>query len=518
MSPRDTLTQLVALLGDDDQELASASAIILGRIRPTTPRIFTALKRRLKTATPPERAYLLDALAATRNPKCIPILAGFLDSIGSASEQSIGLLRTYGKAAFQEIARAHRGRNEWLGGGWLKVAAGIGSREAIQMIFDFMPSLDWRLARAASIFLRENHHASVFSDATKRLIVKRTQAYIYNQPEATFGHVTCLRIATDLHIVLDIQHVWNLLHSRNPVAVRRHALEYLAEQSPAKSDAADIWPRLLQFILEAQAPKPLPSLAVSLLKRWEHLNPDDNDLEKLLQSNSPSAVSFALTQLLEKDLSAGQDAVDRLLGNTRSTLRHAALDAVASLKSSDEILADLLLAATDEVRRREIASHLASLSYSVSKTAFKRIFQRHVQIVAEEDRYDRSILECLAAVDRSGLNGLCFRRAERWLRDSKAQQSVALLQPLVRWRHADREVRFLLSIANLRMAKSWDMDDRSFARGLQIIGGLARVPDYDIATRIRRSRRLSDREIRIVADALSRRGAAEVRAAHRLVE
>ncbi len=516
MSARDPLTQLIYLLRHDDQELASASAIVLGRIRPSTPRIFQALQRRLKEATPPETAYLLDALAATRNPKCLPILASFLDSVGPASEQSIGLLRTFGSAAFDQVKKAHIGRTEWLGGGWLKVAAGVGSSAAIRMIFDFMPSLDWRLARAASIFLRENN--SSYSKAVKSLIVKRTQSYIRDEKEVTFGHVTCLKIATDLDIALEVADVWALVHSRNPIAVRRHALEYLSEQSPTKPVATELWPRLLTFILEVKSPKPLPGLAVSLLKRWQYLDPDAESLKKLLESGNPSAVTFALTQLLDQSVDEGQAAVRRLLRSKRSTLRHAALEAVASLKESDRALAELLLDASDDVRRREIASHLASLSYTVAKPVFQEIFQKYALIVREENRYDRGLLDCLAAINRSEFNAICFRRAEVWLREGRANQSVALLQPLVRWRHADREVRFLLAIANLRMAANWNMDDRSFARGLQIIGGLSRVPDYDIAGRIRRSRRLTVREMRILADALSRRGAAEVRAARKLVE
>lgn len=516
MSSRDTTGQLVALLGDEDQELASAAAIVLGRLRPSTPRIFRALKARLKEASHQQLAYLLDALAATKNPSAMPILASYLDHVGSASEQSIGLLRGFGKAAFVEIEKAHRGRTSWLGGAWLKVAAGIGTVESIRMVFDFMPSMDWRLARAASIFLRENRAS--YGKQVLRLILKRTESYLQDQTEVTFGHVTCLKLATDLNISLDLGMVWSFTQARNPVAVRRHALEYLAEQDPGCEEAVEMWPRLLRALVDGESGGQLAGLGVSILREWKHLKPGANDLKRLLDSERPAAVTYALELLFASDPDEAQAALKRLLRSRRATLRHAALASAETLKESEEVLSDLLLSAQDDVRRREVAEHLASSKRSVSSEVFQKIFTRHVKIIREEDHYDRGLLECLAALNRSRLNELCLVRASRWLREGQPGQSVALLQPMVRWRHADREVRFLLAIANLRCATHWNMDDRSFARGLQILGGLARVPDHDIATRLKRSRRLNPDELRLVANALSRRGAAEVRAARRLME
>jgi hypothetical protein len=131
---------LVRLLRDGRSEHACAAALVLGALRPRDPRVSRALARKLRTAEPPVKPYVREALARQRTDEALAILAKGILGTGVEREQSRLLSAASGSRILPHFDRVLAENPGARGGDFFAIAAGFRTRSATEWLIRHLAS------------------------------------------------------------------------------------------------------------------------------------------------------------------------------------------------------------------------------------------------------------------------------------------------------------------------------------------------------------------------------------------
>lgn len=512
----DALETILRLLRSRDTELACAAALVAGRLRPVDERVVHALGKALEGADPATASYFVDALAATRSDVAIRYVLPLLESSGSIVDMATRILRGFGAKTLAAVREAHAGRDDWINGAYVKVVAGIHREEAVHMLMERLPFAIWDHARATSILMRENH--SRYPPRARRRLRAFLGEYLARTPSERTPHatVTCLRLAKELGVKIDVDVVLRCARPRLPASVRRHALMLLEDAKPPKEKVVGTRRRLLEYLGESDEDNVvLPALAV--VAAWNDPPLEREPLRRLAHARRTAVAEFAL-RTLAKVWPDAVDDVAELVTSRHPLVRATVTAALGSTESGRERLVEMLTTLEDEYLRREVAGRLAQIAEDLAPATLTRLRRRWMDDCVERRRYDRPQLELLAAADRGAFNRALVRRAKRYLAAGRVDDVVSILQPAVRWRHGSEEARFLLAAAHVLRASAPTPEDDDFRRGVDLTASLARTQGYSLPARFRRGVPLEPAMSLALLAALAANGPVEAEAAGRILE
>lgn len=513
MDARETILKL---LRSRDVELACAAALVAGRLRPVDEDVVHALGKALRSADPAVASYFVDGLAATRSDLAVPYVLPLLQSKGSIVDMATRVLRNFGVKTLAGIREVHEGREDWINGAFVKVVAGIHREESVRMLLERLPHACWDHARATSILMRENH--SRYPPRARKRIHAFLAEYIGRPPSERTPHatVTCLRLAKELGVSLDPSLVFRCVRPRLPASVRRHGLVLLADARPDAEVVEELRPRLIDYLRESDEENVvLPALGV--ISTWNEPPLPRESLRRLAGSRRTAVAEYALRTLARTWPDAVDDVAD-FVESRHPLIRATATAALGSTEAGRERLIQILGRVEDERVRHEVASRLAQLAHELPAAWLTRLRRRWMDDCVASRRYDRPLLELLAAADRDAFNRALVRRAKGYLGADRVDDVISVLQPAVRWRHGSEETRFVLAIAHVRRATTHDRGDDDFRRGVELLSSLARTQGYSLPARFKRAMPLEPADTLDVLEALAALGAVEAADAGLILE
>ncbi len=481
----DTTDRIIRMLSSEKGEIAIAAALVLGRLRPIEGRVVEALRDALRQAPAATRSYFLDALAATGDACVLEEMVEALLSGENGSEQAIRILRRFGGKTLTHVARIHEGRNGWLGGAWIKVVAGIPRTDAVRMLFDKLPCCNWEQARATSLFIRENWE--IYPEAAKTLARKRIAEFLAEPSRLPpHGLVTCLKLRGVVGDPLDAKEVAAWCGPDQESSVRRHALEILAETPVRESDEKAVRNALFSALADG-IHREINMAALDVAGEPGAPAFDAEQLEDLLNRKNLEVTAFAMDALARVAPRIALRRLPDFLMAPHPKQRIAAMEALLSVPSGPSVVLAALTGSAPEPRRRELAENLLRSGVPFSPAVMGAWRRRWADQVLSEGRYERALLELLARTDSGGFNAYLLRRAKTLFAEGRFDDVIAILQPLVRWRHADPDNRLWLALANLEAADEASPADPRFQRGLSLIRSLRRVSDFSLGRRLGRA-------------------------------
>lgn len=506
----DLLDQLIGFLTDPDGELIAAAAIMLGRLRPVADRTLAALQETLASARPGARSYLLDALGATERPEALQAILPFLERPGSLAEQGVHLVRAFGDAGVEAVARRHEGVDGWISGAYVKAVAGIPGARSVDLLFDRLPRAEWAQARATTLCILQT--APSWPAAARARLLERMVATLADDRAAALAPqalVTTLNLASLFPEEVPIESVARWTTPEHPGTVRKHAISALGRLKPAAAERARLRERLYAYVEEDGLDAVVrPSLRV--LEGWPEAEADPATLRRALKSRHHLVAEHAV-RTLAAALGAGAAAdLESALGSFHPGVRAAAAEALAADPAGRVRLLGLLANRDDHPARDQAARELMRADCALEESEIESLRETWVDTGPNETARANAILAVLCERDREGTNAWAGALATAAIRRGDPAQAIALIQPLVRNRWSDAENRFLLAMANLDLATDRpDLDDLFFRRGVDLIAPLCRTWGFDFGARLATWPALPARKLLALAMVLGRKGTAE---------
>ncbi|MCA9323368.1 MAG: hypothetical protein KDB53_21700 [Planctomycetes bacterium] len=479
----DTIDAIIGLLNGEDGELQNAAALVLGRLRPVEPRVLNALRAALDRSEPASRPYIIDAMASTGLPEVLPDLLDQLQIRGSLSEQAVHLVRGFGTQALPALKAALEGEAGWPSGAWLKAVTGIGHLDAIRLVVERLPHTDWNDARATSIFLLEN--LDIYPEDALQYLREQITRMLDDgdagqNPNAL---ITALRLIKPLGLTISTERVLHFTSADYPPPVRRHALLVFDREKPSPAELGLVRDALLELLFERDEVN-VVTPALELLGNWCDQPMSQAELERLTTSSWFSVVEFACFELARHYGAPAIPAIAVYLESGTPRLRILAAEALMHIPEAADLLLDAMTGPMAPPWRQDFAERMAAGRKEWPGRRLVAMRREYLAMARREGRYDRPVLEFLTRHDRRSFSNWLARRCWAMLRADRADEVIAVLQPIVRWRHATEDVRMLLALANLEATSHLVPSDARFARGVELLASLLRVPHFDLATRL----------------------------------
>ena len=506
------------MLSSSDCELACSAALVLGRMRPVEPRTIRGLRRALAHGRPDTQSYILDAIAATGSDEVVADFIPFVEGRGSLVEQAVQVLRNFGPKALPLIQERHVGVTGWLTGAYIKVVAGIPRFESVRMLFDRLFDCTWEHARATSIFLRENHDR--YPKRAREHLHRRVREILESWDEHgnDFATLTALKLVANFQLAVDITVLERFVEATMPPAVRRHGLMALEAQTLTAEEVH----RCRDLIMGRLNSRDLTNdvgPALDVLTSWTDHPTALDDCLALLGNRHPVVVDFAVGELVAQFPDEALEPVTSKLESRHPQIRASAAQALSTWPAGRRRMVSVMLDSHHGKVRMELAERLSRQKEEMDPVTARRLRKLYFESCLDGRGFDGAILHLLGKIDRLPFNRSMLQRTRRLIAEERFADVIAVLQPLVRWRHAVEEARFLLAFANLRRAEgSRDGDSRPYQRCIDLLAPLARVRDYKLAARIQRAGNFTSEERLDIARSLGDRGDSERREAARILK
>lgn len=513
----DTIEKIIGMLGDHDPETRCAAAMVLARLRPLDDRAVEALRRGMKKAPLHARSYFLDALAATRDPRVIPDVIDMLESKGSVTDMAIGVSRTFGTKALDEIERRHEGVAGWINGAYIKAVAGIHCAKAARMLIDRLPAADWEQARATSMFFNEHFHR--YPETGKAYVRKKLHRYL-EKDAATLEFqvvITCLNLTRQFREPIDRDVLLRLAEEADTPSLRRHALGALEVLTP-DLDRLDEHRRRLHELLDRAEGDEFGRPVVDVLAAWDEPQPALEELLELASRPGRVATDYAFQELARLYGDEAAPVLERELATGDRYRREAALAALCGIKDGLGRILRVFGSVADRELRRNLSEALIAGQIDIDAEAAAGLRTAYSDSATGEHDYDAALLHLLGARDREGLNDHLLAQARTAIASGEPERAIVLLQPLVRHRHAGAEARFVLALANLKASRDLRrLDEPRTKRTIDILAPLARTPGFDLAGRLKEAVELLPAELLTILSGLAEKGRMERAAGRELI-
>ena len=525
----DLADQLLVLLRDDDPEIRCATALVLGRLRPVDDRIFAALRDAYDSHDKTQRAYFLDALAATERLDAMGPIIDILAQQSSLSDQAVGIVHDFGHPALAAIAAAHEGHAAWRSGAFIKAVAGIPHRDAVEMLCRRVEDAPWDQARATAIFWHEN--VDRYPDDAVTCLRDWVTEYLERPRSLQTPHtiVSALRIAIDAGVVDLPNRLRPYLDPSHDPTVRRHALVVLGEANADEHESPGLQVELTDYLDDGDFDG-IAGPALSAVSALRHATWTPESLTPLMRSRHPSVVGFALEQLARCTGDARERLDDLLTGDER-IVRVGAAHALRLVPDAKPAMLDVLFTNFYPDVREIVADHLAEITDTLDDADRDRLFKHFVASCRRKPKTsdttsdttsdatpapsrvapsepDVVVLRLLVRLHRDRFNERLLTEVDR-LGSERRADAVDLLEIVVRNRTATEETRVVLARLHLHTAgDNLGANHPPFKRCVNLLSPLARTFGYDLKSRLR-DEPFTDDQILALAAALSEKGPAD---------
>ena len=467
-----TIQKICGMLQSPDGMRRCAAAMVLGELAPKDAGVVRALGEALKDANQLLTRYILEAFENTGSRAVVPYVLPLLEADDIETKlRAAGIIARSGGAMIHELRRQFEKASPQQKRVLIDILARIHNREAMQIILDVLFDPDFELAKEACQAVRRHISDASPKDrlALHRQVVKFMKSSRVKKNDRAL--TSCLLLVGYLGAPDARKILLKYSTPRTPGTIRHNALIGLGGLALTGGAANAIARQMFKYLGENDPV--IVQLALDIIERLPLTGSQDGQWRKLLKSKHPNVRAFAARKLAAHDSPATNRLMMTLLAHGDTQVSEIAAGALARHKKATP----LLLGALRRERKIENAWRLAKIlkphSESVDRASRKKFAALGARdLAAGNPRYE-ALFYFLRNLDPKIVDnilrdvGLKFKKAKKW------GKAVECLKQLARAESFDRDLRFDLSICNLKqsskdLAPALRAEDQSL-RGLQAL-------------------------------------------------
>lgn len=428
-----------------------AAAMVLGELQVKDPAVVRALGDALKDANQLLTRYILEAFEAIGSRAVVPYVLPLLDAEDVETKlRAAGIIARAGGAMVGELRRQFDKANPQQRRVLIDILARIHSREAMQLILDALFDPDFELVKEACQAVRRH-----ISDATpkERLALHKQVVKFMSSARVKKNDrvlTSCLLLVGYLGAPNAHKILLKYTAPRNLGYIRRNALIGLNGLSLTGAAAKAVARQMFKYLGESDTA--IAQLALDIIEKLPLTGSLDGQWRRLLKNKHPNVRAFAARRLAATDNPATNRLMMNLLSHADTQVSEIAAGALARHKKATP----LLLSALARERRAEAAWRLAKILKPHSESVDKASRRKFAALAARDLQAGNPRHEALfyflrnidprIADDVLRAVGLKFKKARKWAK------AVECLKQLARAEGMDRELRYELSICNLKQS------------------------------------------------------------------
>ena len=446
-----TIKRICGMLQSPDGMRRCAAAMVLGELAPKETAVVTALGEALKDSNQLLTRYVLEALETIGSRAVVPFVLPLLDATDIETKlRAASIIARAGGEMIGELRRQFEKANPQQKRLLIDILARMHSREAMQLILDVLFDPDFELVKEACQAVRRHIADTAPKDrlALHKQVVKFMTSSRVKKNDRVL--TSCLLLtgnigATDAHNVL-----LKFTTPKNLGYIRRNALIGLNGLQLAGNASTTVVKQVFKYLSEAD--QQIVQLALDIIEKQPPVTALDNQWQKLLKSKHPTVRAFAARKLAANDNPAGNKLMMALLAHPDTQVSEIAAGALARHKKATKLLLDAIA----RERNSETAWRLAKILKPHSTTLDKTVVKKFSALAARDLEAGNSRYEALfyflrnvdpAIVDSVlTATGLKFKKAKKWTK------AVDCLKQLIHAESFDTEIRFELSVCNLKQS------------------------------------------------------------------
>jgi HEAT repeat protein len=427
------------------------AAMVLTELAPRDPAVVKALGEALKDANQLLRRYVLEAFEAIGTRAVVPYALPLLDSDEVETKlRAAAIVARAGGDIVSDLKRQLDKATPQQKRVLVEILARIHNREAMQLILDELFDPDFELIKEACQAVRR--HITETSSKERAALHKQVVRFMKSARVKKNDRVltSCLLLigyigAPDARkILLKFSTPRNLGYIRRNALIGLKGLQYngVAVNSTARQ----------MFKYLGDSDPVIGQHALDIIEKLPLTGSYDAQWRKLLKSKHAIVRAFATRRLAAKDSPASNRLMVTLLRHPDPQVSEIAAGALARHKGALKLLLPMLA----RERKAEPAWRLAKILKPHSASVDKRSVKKFATLAARElqtasPRYE-TLLYFLRNIDPKIADnvwlevGLKFKKAKKW------GKAVECLRQLARADALDRELRYELSVCNLKQS------------------------------------------------------------------
>ncbi len=439
------------MLQSPDGMRRCAAAMVLGELAPKDAAVVRSLGEALKGANQLLRRYILEAFETLGSRAVVPYVLPLLDAEDVETKlRAAGIIARAGGAMVGELRKQFEKANPAQRRVLTDILARIHSREAMQIILDVLFDPDSELVKEACHAVRRH-----ITDATpKDRLALHRQVVKFMKSARVKKHDRALTSCLLLVGYIGAPDARNILLKysapRSLGYIRRNALLGFNGLQLTGSAANATGRQMFKYLSESDAT--IVQLALDIIEKLPLTGALDSQWRKFLKSKHANVRTFGARRLAANDNPPTNRLMMSLLAHPDTQVSEIAAGALARHKKATK----LLLTALARERKVETAWRLAKILKPHSESVDRRSRKKFAamagrDLVAGNARYD-ALLYFLLNVDPKAVDavlrdvGLKFKKAKKW------GKAVECLKKLARAESFDRDLRFDLSVCNLKQS------------------------------------------------------------------
>jgi HEAT repeat protein len=513
-----TVQQICNMLQSPDGMRRCGAAMVLTELAPKDSVVVKALGEALKDANQLLRRYVLEAFEAIGTRSVVPHVLPLLDSDDVEIKlRTAAIVARAGGDIVPELKRQLEKANAQQKRVLVEILARIHSRQAMQLILGELFDPDIELVKEACQAVRR--HISEAS-AKERAASHKQVVHFMNGSRARKNDrvlTSCLLLigyigAPDARKIL-----LKFTTPRNLGYIRRNALIGLKGLQFTGAAVNSTARQMIKYLTD---PDPvIGQHALDIIEKLPLTGSYDSQWRKLLKSKHAAVRAFAVRRLAAKDSPASNRLMVTLLRHPDPQVSEIAAGALARHKGALKLLLPMLA----RERNAETAWRLSKILKPHSPSVDKRNVKKFAALAARElqsasPRYE-ALLYFLRNIDPKIADnvwrdvGLKFKKAKKW------GKAVECLRQLARGDALDREVRYELSVCNLKQSAK-DVAPNLRAEDASLRGFQALIPDksFRLFDRLKKEKALDATDLYYVAFHFSEGSGDELKLGRKLLE
>jgi HEAT repeat protein len=513
------IQSICGMLQSPDGMRRCAAAMVIAELKPKQDSVVKALGDTLKDANQLLTRYVLEAFEAIGTRAVVPYVLPLLEApeietklraaaiIANAGGDNVSSLR-------DQFLKASPQQKRVL----VDIVARIHNREAMQLILDVLFDPDFELVKETCQAVRRHIGDAEPKDraALHRQVAKfMTSARVKKNDRVL---TSCLLLigyvgAPDARRIL-----LKYSTAKNLGYIRRNALIGLKGLPYTGAAVNQIAGQMLKYLGEADYPNVVQN-ALDIIEKLTLGKSYDAQWRKLLKSKHPSVRAFAARKLASNDNPAGNRLMMTLLAHDDPQVSEIAAGALARHKGAT----GLLLAALARERKAERAWRLAKILKPHSESVDKKTTKKFATLAARaleagEPRYE-TLLYFLRNIDPALADGVYREVGLKYKKARKWSKAVDCLRQIARSEGLDNELRFDLSICNIKQsAKDLAQHLRAEDYALRAFQALLQVKGFKLFDRLKKEKALDAADFHYIGFHFSEGSGEELKFGRKILE
>lgn len=449
-----TLKSIQQLIYSNDDTLRLAAIRVLGAINSREPAIHKALADlMIETDSPEAFEAALTAIEASPHEQILKQLVRVLDKTEDHQDRVIDAIAKIGAKAVQPLKQQFDKVPPETQRRMVRALPRIRTHLAHAFLIDCLSHPDLQLMREAVRSLREE--IGNYTSAEKQDLYAQLNAALKDK-KLKQNDVAVSAIIIALGILADVRAKASLLSFIPPGAsaqVRRYALISLAALPLGSGSHADITAALYP-LLEEQDYDGLVRHAVAVLSALSPAKGDQDTLRGLLHNRHVGVRVYAMSKLSELDSAANAQLIMEFLSAGDQELKDAALDALARMPSTVNIILKTIDENPSSLRVQDMVRILWHHHNRITPERARNRIKKMLELRGKGDkRLFELNWEALKQLKPEVLQAEILKLAEKAFAESDYATATAYLGLLDKGGLLNSELRYQLMLASLKTSE-----------------------------------------------------------------